>query len=157
MADEPNVLRLIGAHRAAMMHTLRERVRLHPVMSGSSQVAAYLRAEMGSSSLECLRVLYLDASNRLLRDELAGEGTVDAVPFYPRKILERALELGAASLILAHNHPSGEALPSRMDVQRTGRFARTCRDLGIELHDHLIVCAGGVTSLRELGALEHGD
>ena len=154
VADEPHVARAIGAHRAAVLHTLRERVAERPVLAGSSDVVTYLRALMGGSNLESLRVLYLDASNGLLRDELAGEGTVDRVPFYPRRILERAFELGAVSLILAHNHPGGDPSPSLLDLRRTGRFARTCRDLGIELHDHLIVCEQGVTSLRSLGAMD---
>ena len=69
-------------------------------------------------------MLFLNAKNRLLRDELISEGSVNETPIYPREIMRRALELGATALILAHNHPSGDPAPSEGDIQATRRDRR---------------------------------
>jgi DNA repair protein RadC len=70
-----------------------------------------------------------------------------------RRILEDALRLGSAGLVIAHNHPSGDAQPSRDDVESTRELADTAARLGIRLHDHLIFAGGDMCSLRSLGLL----
>jgi len=79
-----------------------------------------------------------------------NEGTVDHAPVYPREIARRALELAASSLILVHNHPSGDPTPSAADVEMTRQVIEAAKALRIEMHDHLIVGRDGVASLKAL-------
>jgi DNA repair protein RadC len=79
---------------------------------------------MAFAPREQFRVLYLDKRNNLIADEVLAEGTVDHTPVYPREVLRRAIELHATGCVLVHNHPSGDATPSRADIDMTGRLTR---------------------------------
>jgi DNA repair protein RadC len=132
---------------------LRIGVNEAPLLHRHDALLAYLRCRHAFAADECLRVLFLDAQNKLLKDELLFRGTLNECPLWPRPILRRCLEVNAASLILVHNHPSGDHKPSGLDIEATARFCATAKDLGIRLHDHLIVSSRGHTSLRALGLL----
>ncbi len=108
---------------------------------------------MSSGNRERLRTLHLNARNELLLDDETAIGTVDAAPFYAREIVGRAIDVGATSLILVHNHPSGNHRPSRRDVEATKALAQICAGLGITLLDHLIVGRNEILSLRSEGLL----
>jgi DNA repair protein RadC len=75
-------------------------------------------------------------------------GTVDHTPVYPREVVKRALELSASSIILVHNHPSGDTTPSKADIEMTKTIAEAAKALGIVVHDHLIVGRHGYTSMK---------
>ncbi|MGE0830681.1 MAG: RadC family protein [Hyphomonadaceae bacterium] len=77
-----------------------------PVISSWSQLIGYCRLSMASAPREQFRVLFLDTKNQLIADEVLNEGTIDHAPVYPREVARRALELSAAAIILAHNHPT---------------------------------------------------
>jgi DNA repair protein RadC len=81
------------------------------------------------------------------------EGTVDHTPVYPREVLRRAIELHATGCVLVHNHPSGDATPSRSDIEMTKQVAQACNLLGISVHDHVIIARDGHSSLRGLGLM----
>ncbi len=98
-------------------------------------------------------MLYLDSRNRLVSDHHVGDGTIDEAAIHPREVLRRGLDLGAAALILVHNHPSGNPEPSRADIQITQRIAEAGRHLGIMVHDHVIVGREGHVSLRAKGLI----
>ena len=132
---------------------LRAPLRERPVLSSWSALVDYLRAGLAGRSRERFHVLYLDKKNRLIRDEIEGEGTVDHAPVYPREILRRALELDASALILAHNHPAGDPTPSSADVEMTRQVVEAARALRINVHDHVVVGGEGVASFRALGLL----
>src|ERR1041384_1370046 len=100
-----------------------------------------------------MRILYLNAKNRLLLDETVVEGSINVAPIYPREIVRRSLEVGATALILAHNHPSGDPKPSGEDIRVTRLVAASAGALDIRLHDHVIVARGGWISLRAEGYL----
>ena len=117
------------------------------------QLLDYLRMDMAFEREEHVRVLFLDAGCSLLRDEAMWSGTVDAAPFYPREIVRRALDLGAAALIVVHNHPSGDPTPTRADVDRTLELEQAAGALGIGLHDHLVIAERGHSSMRADGLL----
>ena len=102
---------------------------------------------------EIVRVLYLDKKNQLIADEVAGEGTVDHAPVYPRELMRRALELNASAVILVHNHPSGDPAPSAADVAMTKEVIEAGRCLRVAVHDHIIVGGQATASLRTLGLL----
>jgi DNA repair protein RadC len=84
-----------------------------PCLNRWQLVIDYLTSAMGFEPREQFRVLYLDKRNNLVADEVLAEGTVDHTPVYPREVLRRAIELHATGCILVHNHPSGDATPSR--------------------------------------------
>ena len=128
-------------------------LRTRPVLTGWDPVADYLRAVLAGRTQEQLRALYLDKRNRLIRDEVMGEGTVDHVPVYSREIMRRGLELGASALVLAHNHPGGHSVPSSTDVEATRQVVAAGRLLRIAVHDHFVVADQQVVSFRSLGLL----
>ena len=122
-----------------------------PVISSWSALLAYAKAAMAGASREQFRVLFLDKKNQLIADEVMNHGTVDHAPVYPREVVRRALELAASSVILAHNHPSGDPTPSAADVAMTRQVADAARVLGLTVHDHIVVGREGVASLKALG------
>ena len=98
-------------------------------------------------------VLYLDNRNQLILDEIQNRGTVDHAPVYPREVMRRALELSAKSMIIVHNHPSGDPTPSRPDIEMTRQVIEAARALEVSVHDHLIVGRDGVASFKQLGLM----
>ncbi len=137
--------------QAAALKLLEQQAREKPVFHGWSDLLAYCRAAMAYAEREEFRVLFLDAKNRLIADEVQGRGTIDHTPVYPREVVRRALELSAASIILLHNHPSGDPTPSRADVEMTKKIITAAEPLGIVVHDHIIIGRDGHASLRALG------
>ncbi len=131
----------------------RAEVREAPLLNNWERLQGYLTAALARERTEQFRVLFLDGRNRLLADEVMGEGTVNHAPVYPREVVRRAIELHATALILVHNHPSGDPTPSRADVEMTREVAEAARIMGITLHDHLVVGRGGTASLRQLGLM----
>lgn len=135
-----------AAHRLA-----RARVMQRHVVSSWAALLDYCHTVMAHRDIEQFRVLYLDTKNVLIADEEQGKGTVDHVPVYPREVVKRALELNAASLILVHNHPSGDPTPSDMDIAMTRQIAQAAQPLNITVHDHLIIGKSCEVSFRAEG------
>ena len=160
-APEPELARVVGAgatRELALLHALLLRVLEHPlrrrtVLSSYEAVKVYLRARLAALPREVFHVLFLDKKNQLIADERMGIGTVDHAPVYPREVIRRSLELSASALLLAHNHPSGDATPSRADIDMTKQVAEAGRALQITLHDHFVVAGDQVASLRALGLI----
>ena len=125
-----------------------------PIVSDSRQVIDYCRARMAHERVEHLRILYLDQKNQLIRDEVFHGGGVSSVSVDPRQIIKRAVMLDAQSIIMAHNHPSGDPNPSAADVEVTRDVRRAAESISIRLLDHLIVGRSGSVSLRTLGYLD---
>jgi DNA repair protein RadC len=140
--------------QAAAQRFAHDRVdREQPILSSWSSLIDYCRAAMAFEDVEQFRVLFLDKKNRLIADEVQQKGTVDHTPVYPREVVKRALELGASSIILVHNHPSGDPTPSRSDIAMTREIAAAAKALKIEVHDHLIIGRGKHASFKALGLL----
>lgn len=120
----------------------------------TARAAADLLAPLFADAVgEKLAVLYLDAERRMIAlEELAVRGD-DEIVLPMREIFAAALKHGAAGMVIAHNHPSGDPRPSRADKAATRRLAETADTLGILLHDHLIFAGGACRSFRELGLL----
>ena len=123
------------------------------VISSWDRLLDYLKVSMGREKVEQLRILFLDSKLRLIADELQQRGTINHTPLYPREVVKRALELGATSMILVHNHPSGDTTPSRADIDMTREVREALSRIGIELHDHVIVGGGSTVSFKALGLL----
>ncbi|MBM3542089.1 MAG: JAB domain-containing protein [Alphaproteobacteria bacterium] len=139
--------------QAAAVRLAREEAAERPVISSWDRLLAYCRTLLAQETTERVHVIYLDTKNALIRAEAQGRGTIDHTPLYPREVVKRALELGAAALILVHNHPSGDPTPSRADIQMTREVAAAGKALGIAVHDHLIIGKRGHASFRSLGLL----
>ena len=131
----------------------RSEVADKPVLGSWQSLLDYLAIDMGHLHVERVRVLYLNARNRLLLDHLVGDGTVDEAAIHPREVIRRGLDVGASALILVHNHPSGNPEPSRADIRITQAIAEAGRPLGITVHDHVIVGREGHVSLRSKGVI----
>ena len=89
----------------------------------------------------------------LIRDETISEGSIDQAAVHVREVIRRAIELGSASIILVHNHPSGDPSPSRQDIALTRQIIDAGSTLGVTVHDHVIIGAKGHASLRALGLI----
>jgi DNA repair protein RadC len=124
-----------------------------PILSSDQRVLDYLRGHMAYDPIERLRVLFLNAGNELIADEVMGVGTVSSVHAWPREILKRCLDLEATAILLVHNHPSGCSKPSRADRDLTEKIAKAASSLGVIVHDHLVVARKGTTSFRMAGYL----
>jgi DNA repair protein RadC len=147
-----------AAGRITLLHdvacrALKGPLQRRPVLSSWSAVVAYLRIVLAGVPREQFRVLFLDKRNQLIADEVMGMGTVDHAPVYPREVVRRALELNSSAVIIAHNHPSGDPTPSAADTQMTREVVEAARALRIAVHDHIIVGAGDVASLKSLGLM----
>lgn len=123
------------------------------LLTAFGAVCEYLKALMRGLPREEFWVLFLDRRNQLLSAERLGQGSVDHAPVYPREVLRRALELNCSAMILAHNHPTGDPEPSRADIEMTKQIASIARMMQISVHDHIIVGADKVASLKSLGLL----
>lgn len=157
-ADLTRVAGPAGAARIKLVPELADRLltralRRREVLSSTSAVIAHLRTVMVGAPREQFRVLFLDKKNQLIASERMDEGTVDHAPVYPREVVRRALELNAVALVLAHNHPSGDATPSRADIEMTAQVVAAAHALRLVVHDHLIVAGEAVSSLRALGLM----
>ncbi len=131
----------------------RTEAMAQPVLASWQALLDYLTIDMAHLNVERVRVLYLNAQNTLIHDEHMGDGGLDQAAIDPRTVIRRALDLGAAALILVHNHPSGLAEPSRADIQMTNRIAEAGRLLGIVVHDHVIISRSGHVSLKAKGLI----
>lgn len=139
--------------QAAALRLISEPVREQPMLTSWQALLDYLRADMAHLVHERVRVLHLNSKNRLIRDELVSEGSIDQAAIYTREVIKRALELGSAAIILVHNHPSGDSAPSRQDIKITKDICDAGRKLGIAVHDHIIIGKDGHTSFRSQGLL----
>ncbi len=136
--------------RAAAVRLAKSGLIHKPLLASWAEVLDYLKTVQGFEHREQFRVLFLDKKNRLIGDELMGEGTVDHTPVYVREVVKRALELSSTAIILVHNHPSGDPAPSRADIDMTKMVVDTARPLGIAVHDHVIIGRSGHASLKAL-------
>jgi len=128
-------------------------LRRTTVIASWSALVSYLKVTLAHEPREQFRVLFLDKKQQLIADEVMNYGTVDHAPAYPREIMRRALELSASHIILVHNHPSGDPMPSQGDIDMTKAIVAAGKPLKIGVHDHLIVGREGVASLKHIGAM----
>ena len=147
------VIAALKVVQAAALRLVRSRILDRPVIGSWDALMDYCQASMSYHKTEQFRILFLDRKNVLIADEVQQSGTVDHTPVYPREVVKRALELGASALIMVHNHPSGDPLPSDADIDMTRKVVEAGRSLGIRVHDHVVVGKGSFASFKTLGLL----
>lgn len=129
----------------------RRQRKLSPAMTGPHDVYALMHSRLKDADREHVYALLLDTKNRLISAELISIGSLSASIIHPREILKPAIIASAASIILVHNHPTGDPTPSGEDVAFTRRFAKCGKLIGIDLLDHIVVGNGHFHSLKEHG------
>ncbi len=134
--------------RELSSYCLQETYYKKEIISSQKDVEEYLRFHFSHLRNEYAVVLFLDNGNRVLSTEILAEGSVDHCTVYPRKIFDYAFKVGAAGVILAHNHPGGSRIASSADWKITERIFLAGKLLDIALLDHILVTDSGVVSLR---------
>jgi DNA repair protein RadC len=139
--------------REAALRLMRLELQERPVVNSWDKLIDYCNAQVAHNMVEEFHILFLDRKNVLIKHERQQRGTIDHTPVYPREVVKRALDLGAAAIILVHNHPSGDPTPSKADIAVTQDIKKAAAPLGVALHDHIIIGRNGHTSLRDLGLI----
>ena len=129
---------------------LKENVQI----TSSEVLVKSLRDDFKAEKRECFGVVYLSTKNRAIHSEIVSIGTLNARIVHPREVFKPAIVLSSASVIVVHNHPSGDPTPSNDDIELAKRLAEAGKILGIELLDHVIVGNGGYISLKERGVIK---
>ena len=135
--------------RRVLVQQLAER----PVFDTPTRVKDYLALQMRHLGHEVFAALFVDSQHRLLAFEILFRGSLTHTSVHPREIVKRALALNAAAVVLAHNHPSGVAEPSRADELLTQNLRASLALVDVRVLDHLVVGAASVLSFAERGLL----
>lgn len=125
------------------------RFRRKATIENPQGIRDYLELHFGELQREKFWVAFLDNRHRVIEHEILFEGTIDASSVYPRVVVQRALQHNAAAVILAHNHPSGVAEPSRADSEITKKLKEALTLIEVRILDHMIVGDGYTVSLAE--------
>ena len=160
-ADELKCIKGLGpAKRAELLavmemarRAIAQPLRAAPVFDAPAQVKDYLALHLQGRAQEVFCVLFLDGQHRLLRLEDLFFGTLTQTSVYPREVVKRALALNAGAVVLAHNHPSGLAEPSRADEYLTQTLVAALKLVDVRVLDHIVVGQGQVVSLAERGLM----
>ncbi len=132
---------------------LSQQLKAAPVFDAPGRVKDFLALQLGGRPQEVFMVLFLDGQNRLLHSEEMFHGTLTQTSVYPREVVRLALRHNAGAVVLAHNHPSGVAEPSRADEFLTQTLKAALRLVDVQVLDHIIVGQGQVVSLAERGLM----
>lgn len=132
---------------------LNEQMQVKDVLSSPRQVRDYLCLKLGGLNREVFLVLFMDAQNRIIADEEMFSGTLTQTSVYPREIVKRALHYNAASVIFAHNHPSGQTVPSKADELLTAELKKALALIDVRVLDHFIIAGNDTSSFAEMGLL----
>ncbi len=132
---------------------LAQPLQAAPVFDSPARVKDYLALSLAGRSQEVFAVMFLDSQHRMLRLEDMFHGTLTQTSVYPREVVKRALALNAAAVVLAHNHPSGVAEPSRADEYLTQTLKSALQLVDVRVLDHVVVGQGHVVSMAERGLL----
>lgn len=125
------------------------------VLNNSALVKNYMMTRIGSKEHEVFSILFLNIKHKLIAVEDMFRGTLDSASVYPREVLKTALKHNAASLILAHNHPSGEVEPSKADIDITNKLKDALALIDIKVLDHIIVSGFKSFSFQDNGLIKN--
>jgi DNA repair protein RadC len=148
-AKRAEIVAVIEIARRALTQELSQR----PVFDAPASVKRYVQLHLGGLHSEVFAVLFVDAQHRLIAFEEMFRGTLTQTSVYPREVVRRALELHAAAVIVAHNHPSGMAEPSRADEALTQTLTSALRLVDVRVLDHLVVGQSQIVSFAERGLI----
>jgi DNA repair protein RadC len=141
----------LGIARELMLRDLSKQMRSGPLMTSPQILRDWLRLHCAGLEHEVFLALYLDTQHRLIEVEELFRGTLTQTSVYPRELVKGALTRNAAALAVAHNHPSGEAEPSRADELLTQNLKQALSLVDVRLIDHFVVAGDTVVSFAERG------
>ena len=148
-AFSTNVAVMLKASRAVGVGMLRSEAVEAASPVDTAALARYLRALLARERVEVVRVFFLDPGRRLIAEEEHARGTAGRVPVSPQGIARRAVRLDASSVIVAHNHPSGDLRLSADDIEMTACLREVLAAVDVKLCDHLVISDGGWLSFRQ--------
>ena len=131
---------------------LNEGISIVSTVSCPAETTPYLW-EIKDKTKEHFLCLYLNARNQLVHKEVISIGSLSASIVHPREVFHPAIQHTAASIILAHNHPSGDVSPSKDDIELTRRLSKAGEIMGIEIIDHIVISNDDFSSLKERGLM----
>ena len=135
----PKTATFLRVVRACLARCMESVVEQSPSITGPEDIFSFVRLHLGQRNTECVYVLYLSDARRVVHHAEVTTGTVDRVPVYPREIMKPAMIHDATGIILVHNHPQGQPVPSDHDLEITRELERTAAPFGIKLIDHMVV------------------
>ena len=150
---ESLLARRLSVARELLLRDLREQMHRGPVMTSPQILRDWLRLYCAGLEHEVFLVLYLDANHRLIEPQELFRGTLTQTSVYPREVVKGALARNAAALAVAHNHPSGQAEPSRADEFLTQTLKSTLSLVDVRIIDHFVVAGDQVVSFAERGLI----
>lgn len=158
-------IRDMGPAKASCVKALAEiclRMNMEPqeyraVVRKPEDVFNYLRKDFYAKTKEYLYLLSLDARSTVISKDLISIGTLNETLVHPREVFRQAFVKNAVTIVLAHNHPSGNSTPSPEDFQVTKRLADAGATLGISLLDHVIICDDTYSSIKALTLAKGGE
>ncbi len=136
-----------------VLEAMREDLRRSVFSVNDRKFNEFLIATLGNAPQEQMLAIFLDPHARFIKDEVVAHGGWSDVRLKVRALLRRTIELDSAKVVLCHNHPSGDARPSKRDIEFTESLSRSARALGIRIEDHLIVAGPRICSMRAVGAM----
>jgi DNA repair protein RadC len=144
-----------GIHliKAVADRYLETRILKMDVVSNPESLIAYLNQTIGYKNKELFLGIFLDAKNRVMASEVLFTGTLSASAVYPREVIARSISHNAASVVFAHNHPSGDITPSAQDIRITRTLFFALAFAGIHIHDHLVTGSQGYYSFAAQGIM----
>ncbi len=137
-------------HAAAHRYLEKRLINKDPI-NNSNELFDFLKHDLRDKNIECFRVFFLDAKNKVIRTETLFEGSLTSSSVYPREVVRAALKYHAAALIFAHNHPSGDPKPSSEDISITRQLIFACRVVNITVHEHLVIGGNSFFSFADNG------
>ena len=146
-AKRAELVAVLELARRALVQQLTQK----PLFNTPQAVRDYLQLQLGGLHHEVFAVLFLDSQHRLIALEEMFRGTLTQTSVYPREVVKQALTLNASSVVLAHNHPSGTAQPSRADEALTHTLNAALALVDVRVLDHFVVTASQAVSMAELG------
>lgn len=144
---------LLKAAQEISRRYIEQSMKLDNIFNSPSVTRDYLNLTLRHKSREVFAVMFLTNQHALIHYEEMFFGTINMASVYPREIVKRALELHCAAVILAHNHPSGVAEPSRADIAITQQIKKALELIDVTVLDHCVVGDGEIVSLAERGCL----
>ena len=152
-AEEKQLLEVdgIGEYAAQFLKLIRAVFKIYSLnhvqkkvsICSPQQVIDYCKASLADKKEECLELIFLSIRNTVIGTQCVATGLLDQVSISPRKIIECALNAQASAIILVHNHPSGDATPSKEDIALTQEVVNAAALFAIRVHDHIIIGKGG--------------
>lgn len=149
----PVLARKLDVARELLLRDLKAQMRSGPIMDSPQTLRDWLRLYCAGLEHEVFLVLYLSANHALIETVQLFRGTLTQTSVYPREVVKGALERNAAAIVVAHNHPSGQAEPSRADEFLTQSLKSALNLVDVRVIDHFVVAGDQATSMAERGLL----